>query len=365
MGTWSWYACDLRTGRAIAELPLTPAGTISRILCGTGSGTLRLPVTDPATPTDWWQATLPGRTLLVGDLDGDVAWAGIIWSRKLTDTPVVELACSTIESYLERRWIDYQLGPFVDTDQHQVVAALVQHANVSGINLQVDTSPPSGVRRARLEYERWADQRIFDQLDTLHQTAYGIEWTIDTTWDTEAPERHVLHTARVRTPHIGTVVAEPEWTFLYPGNVTSWELVENYGAGHSESGGYANVVVAGGHGNDADRIMSTPGIAQDTDALKFGWPLIEYRHTTDHTTVSGANAAARSMLAVLDRGTLTLAVTAHTDQIGFGSAWQLGDTCRVQLTGGSLPDTYTEIWRIVGWDIDPTNDQITPTLTPH
>jgi hypothetical protein len=56
-----WSACDLKIGCLLAELPLAASGTVSRVLCGAGNGAFRLPLTDPATPPEWWQASTPGR----------------------------------------------------------------------------------------------------------------------------------------------------------------------------------------------------------------------------------------------------------------------------------------------------------------
>jgi hypothetical protein len=83
---------------------------------------------------------------------------------------------------LSRRWVDWTIGPLEDVDQHQAARALLAHANTGGIDLQVDAEPLAGVRRATLVYQRWADQRIGDQLDTLHQLPYGIEWTSRPSW---------------------------------------------------------------------------------------------------------------------------------------------------------------------------------------
>jgi hypothetical protein len=98
--------------------------------------------------------------------------------------------------------------------------------------------------------------------------------------------------------------------------------VENHG-----DGAYANVVVAGGRGQDENRVMSDPGAAQDQQDLAYGAPLVEHRVLTDHATVAGANAAARQALAELRRGTTTLSLTANVGGLAFGAGWGLGDTC--------------------------------------
>lgn len=81
MSTWRWSACDLQTGRLLAELPLAASGAVSRVLCGTGNGTFRLPLTDPATPSSGGRPPRPDRTVIVGERAAFLRYAAVSRGR--------------------------------------------------------------------------------------------------------------------------------------------------------------------------------------------------------------------------------------------------------------------------------------------
>lgn len=364
MAEWTWYSCDLRTGRLLTTLPIQTQGTVQTVLSGQAASGLLLPVLDDRCPADWPEATIRGRTVLAAEVNDRIVWAGRLVRRRLTGEPTVELACKTIESYLGVRYIDTEaVGPFNDTDQSSIVRELIEHANVSGIGIVVD-APASGILRDA-EYHRYSDQKIFDELETLSDSVNGPEWVIETRWADDPNERRLEYVMRVGTPLLGAVTNDPEWVFRYgqAGNIVDFAIDQS-----ADDGEYANVVVAGGEGDGKDRIMSTSGIAQDADALAMGWPLAEVRSATQLKTQASVDDDARGQLEQLKDGTDTLSLTAKVDDLQLTSAmWGLGDTCKVVIELGtpSLPRGFEGLARIVGWSIDPAADTITPTTVPY
>lgn len=359
MSDWRYYACDLGTGRLRTQLPLTPSGAMTRELSGVGTGTFTLPLTDPSCPDDWDTSTIPQRTQIVAEMNGQIVWSGIIGARKRDQTDVVELNCSTVESYFGKRYIDYDVGPYSSTDQNYIMFMLVNHAmHTSGIALTFDELDlTTGVFRDRTEYARERDQRVLDMMDDLASVEGGPEWTLLTRWAADTEVRRVENVMKIETPHIGHVVDNPEWVFECPGNIVEWEVFEDFSDDH-----YANVVVAGGEGEGDDRIMSTNGIAQDTQALEYGQPLMEYRYATQLTTEEAANESALGQLERVKYGTVTAKIKVRSDNYPLHTGWALGDTCRLKLSGGGYPDGYDRLWRIVGWNVDPVSETIEPIL---
>lgn len=365
MGTWTWYSCDLRTGRLLTALPLDVDGPVQTVLSGQATSTLSLPVRDPRCPANWQEATIRGRAVLAAEVDGRIVWAGILRRRRRNASDRVSLACKSISAYLASRYIDTEtVGPFKDTDQSSIVSALVAHANVSGIGIVMD-APTSGIRRDA-QYHRYSDQKIFDELETLSESADGPEWVIEARWADDPSEHRLEYVMHVGTPLLGAVTDRPEWTFRYGkagGNIIDFEIEES-----ADDGDYANVVVAGGEGDGAERIMSTSGVAQDSGALAMGWPLVEFRSATQLKARAAVDADALGQLAMLKDGTDTISLTALVDGLEIQSAmWGLGDTCRVIIEPGtpSVPDGFDGLARIVGWSIDPSKDTITPTTVPY
>lgn len=364
MAEWTWYSCDLESGRLQSILPIETSGTVQMVLSGQSPATLRLPVTDPRCPSDWPLATIRGRAVMVAEVHGKIVWAGTIVRRRRTSAAVVDLACKTLESYLVGRYIDTEtVGPFDNVDQSTIVAELVAAANVSGIGLIVD-APVSGIRRDA-EYHRYEDLKIYDAINVLSESVDGPEWNIETRWADDPDEQRIEYVLHVGTPHLGAWNGPPEWTFRYgqAGNIVEFELEES-----ADEGDYANVVVSGGEGDGTDRIMSTSGVAQDQAALAMGWPLVEFRSATQLKGQGPVDDDARGQLAKLQDGTDTLSVTAKVDTIDLKSAmWGLGDQCRVIIEAGtpSVPGGFRGLARIVGWSINPQKDEITPTLVTY
>jgi hypothetical protein len=173
---------------------------------------------------------------------------------------------------------------------------------------------------------------------------------------------YVIH---VGDPYLGAHDGPAEWTFKFGrrGNVIDFNLEQS-----ADEGDYANVVVSGGEGDGAERLMSTSGIAQDSAALDFGWPLVEHRSATQLKTRAAVDADALGQLAHLKDGTDTISVTAKTDALDLTSSmFGLGDQCRIVIEPGtpSVPDGFDGLARITGWSIDPQNDEITPTLVTY
>lgn len=367
MAEWRWYACDLRTGILRSELPLNPSGAVVRAIGAVGTGEFDLPLTDPATPADWALSTLPGRSVIVGEVDRVIVWAGIVWTRTWSDSGTVSLGCSTLESYLERRYLDYTVGPYKQADHSDIMRGLFTHANhtsaIGADGILVD-APPTGRRSDRTEYTRAADMSVFDAVSNLSNTQHGPEWTIDVEWDPTSAVRRLRYIARVRYKYLGVRRENPEWVLNSPGNIVSWELVEDY-----SDGNFATAAVVTGQG-DGDAVQqSAPNAANDAQLHADGWPLMEIRRSVQINDTSAnkgkLNEIARGSLAAARNGTRTIQLTARTSQIAYGlGIFGLGDACRIRIERPGA-DEINDVWRVVGWSIDPTADTITPTLAPY
>jgi len=100
--TYRFY--DLMTMQYYGDLPLSAVKFGQRLnVAGTFSATLDL--TDPhIAMLDPLTATQPSRTLVIVDLNGGIAWGGILWTRQFDRSkPVLTLGGREAGSYWERR----------------------------------------------------------------------------------------------------------------------------------------------------------------------------------------------------------------------------------------------------------------------
>lgn len=353
--SFRWFSCDLKTGKRIAELPLTPTGTVSSIMCQDGAASFELPITDPACPDDWWLSIQPYRTCIVGDVGGVIVWAGWIKSIDTSseNNSTIDFVCSTMEGYLQERFVDGTLT-FSSPDQHKVIRDLVGHANSNGIGILLDAPDSGTFLDGTVRYDRFSDQQIYEMITTLSDAEGGPEWAITSAWSFTDPDVRVVHTLRARTPYLGSV--DPiAHHFDYPGPVRSWQL--------TQGGPYYNNVVAGGEGDGTGRVMSTPGIATDTNAIsKYGFAQFDGRISTQLTNVTAVNRIARGELAAKRFLTVVLSLTLDADAIDVTNLWAKGDTCTITIDAPNLKGQYSDVWRIIGWDVDSIENTITPHL---
>lgn len=354
--TDTWISFAARDGAMITEMPLLTieGDTIKQTIGRYETATARLPIAVDVAPADWKRATKKGAAVLVYvedsplDVRGIPRWGGLITRRRRNQTDQVDLDLITIEGYLDRRYTGVQT--FTATGQNSILATLFGivadgAGGQNGIPLRVvnlDGVPGTLRDKSYLDQD---DKTIYSALVDFMGIIGGPEWTIGLEW---VDNTHIGFVAYVGS-RIGSspiAGAGPAATFDLPGNVASFELVEDYGAG---SGATSVVAVSSGEGTL--RPQSTPMIANDPDR-----PTFEYRFTpsTSITDVSTLNGHASDELVVIQGGTSTLTLTADLhDAPKLGSDWNLGDDIQYAVDGtvpAFAPAGIAGIARAAGWE---------------
>jgi hypothetical protein len=343
----------------VEELPgLTPGGTLQSVLGTYTSASFTLPL--PDAPKDWEAATQPGRCMLVAVLGGTPVWAGIVLTRTGGTKPTLDLACVSLEGYLDRRYV----GDHTWTGQDEVsviLAGLVGDAQTEGIGFTLDC-PATGTLRDRT-YKDTDDKSVYSAARELMGVEDGPEWTVVLDW-TDATQTAVAKILRARK-RLGVVAPFdlPAARFDTLGTSSaSYTFGEDYSSGRG-----ANHVVAVSSGEGDVRPQSTP--ARDEALFAAGWPRWEYRFTpstsiTDQATLDGHAAAA---VAIMGRGAQMLQLTGRADTYPkLGVDWLAGDDIGFDLIGHRHPLGLSGIGRCIGWELDPKAGLITPTLyTPE
>lgn len=363
----TWLGCDLVTGSIVEELPdLVPSGQIEALLGAYTSARLTLPIPlggNGAAPKNWEAATIPGRSMIVALLAGQPIWAGIVLYRNGGTPGTVDLACTSIEGYLDRRYAGDHT--WTQQDEASVIASgLLADAGTEGIGLVVD-APATGTLRDRTYYDK-DDKSIYSALRELMSVDGGPEWTVLLGW-TDGTETAVSKTVLVRS-RIGYASSTPNAVFTTGtasavvssrgASNTAYTYTEDYTSGHG-----ANHVVATSSGEGDSRPQSTP--ARDEGLLGSGWPRWEYRFTpgTSISEQATLDAHATAALAVMSQGTRTLTITSRADRYPIlGTDWWIGDDIGYELTGHRHPNGLTGVGRAIGWQLDAKAGTIQPIL---
>ncbi|MBB6564398.1 hypothetical protein [Kribbella sandramycini] len=356
--TYTWYGCDLKTGKIVEEIPFEPGGSLQRILGAYSSLQGAFPVADAA--GDWKSATDPGRTMLVCVRDDDEMplWAGIVIGRSGGSDEYISLSLVTLEGYYDRRFVKDR----VETHRagQQIAVDLVFDAdNVEGIGMTFPTFFNSAPYHDRT-YSADSDQTVYSQLTELMGVEDGPEWTIDVIWSdatkTAFTKRFLVDLSIGNNFDTGDKSVNA--IFDYPGCIRSYELKEDYSSSKS-----ATHVEIFGDGEGETRPSGTPGRAEALIAA--GWPRYEYRRTISGATqASTLTAHAKELVAWMGSGAQIYTVEANAATAPkLGADWMLGAYVGVQIAESPRhPDGVDILARAIGWELDTVNGTVTPLL---
>lgn len=367
---YRYWACDLRTGAKIAELPLKPGGDLPDRIGDVAAASFTCDVGAVwRDGGDFRGTTTPGRTVIAvereyaGDNVTDILWAGIITGRQGGTLSVANMAV-----YLNRRNPaanrTYRDDTSGDTDS-KIITDLLADAAPEGIGFVVDVNCPT----PRTFQVTVKDNRpILAYLKDLADMDGGPEWTVATRWtDTNRTRIQHVFTARTRLGWAGP----PNATFDYPGCIASMEPDDDFSEGHG--GNHISAINSTGARSDP---------ARDTQAItQQGWPRWEENvATSGDLTATGLAGVAKSNVQKRARGQTTVALA--VDMAAgpqYGRDWILGDNIRWFVAGPEnpdaprtdpagqppsydFPDGHNETIRVIGVAINPVSNRITPVI---
>lgn len=361
MNMLRWVGVDMLTGNIVADLPdIEIAGTLPTTIGQPEQATVTLHLTDATNP-DWLEATQPGGSVLIaytGDVTAPtIAWGGIVQQRVRDTSPVVQLALTTPESYLDACYVgDYTA---TNANQDSILATLMAFASGAGQwPITLNHLPNASTQTQSVAYTSSSQTTILSALQALSALQGGPEWTMGWSWNT---------TAGTITPVLsyGARIGQPVLAGSQP-NVTleSTDLMASAFSEDYSSGQGANQVICYGSAS-ASASSSVVPTATATATNTKGRPLWAYAFqpnstVSDSTTL--ANYAIAALTAIQD-GTHPLSMTIPLGIPGkqLGLDWGLGDDIGWNLTGPAFPTPITGVARCVGYQVDQAT--ITPVLT--
>jgi hypothetical protein len=356
----TWLACDVVTGRKIAELPDISA-MVERVLAAYTSTdvVVPLPLAGPGAlpPALVDTATAPVTTMVVLVVNDVPSWAGWVRDRVGGTGADLHLPCVTLEGYLRARrvrdhaWVGQDLGSVIGAGLAGDAGDLPGVG--AGIGLVVD-APPTGILRDRT-YLASDRQTVYDALREL--AGVGLEWTIDLDW-ADSRQQVVNKILRMRT-RIGVAAVVPRAKFATEsGAEVTYRLSED-----NSDGRHANYVVAYAPGEGEDQPASTPAI--DQDALDAGAPVVElhWQPSSSITEVGTLDAHAVRRLAEVRHGSRLWKLSARWDRYPrLNVDWAVGDDIGWDVVGHRHPAGVTGVGRAVGWVLDTATGLVSPRL---
>lgn len=340
---------NMATNEIIAELPLQSVSMDRQLNdYGVFRGTTYLDQTDVSNQ-DIIEATLPGRTFVVCELDNVPVWDGIVWTRTYdSQGKDLNLTARTYEGYFEKNLIATSFGRTA-TEQRQIVADLINNLQADP-NRNLGLVVPSGFDTTVLRDLSVLSTDFKNYLEVISGITDGVDgfdWTIDTQHDPVTGE--YLRTVRFGYPTLGALDSG-NLTFDYPGQVT------NYWQTDGMTNAATDFFLLGA-GEGSDMLV---GAAEQTDMLTGGHKrydaVVSRKDITDQASLN-------SMATQLGKQrrppytTIKFNTKGDLDPV-FGS-YGLGDNCSISIVDPRHPDGFTRIARVIAWVFRPASDDST------
>jgi hypothetical protein len=356
--TYRYLFADLLTNDLLGELPLTGVSFNQQLnQAGTLQGHLLLSGVDSA-GLNVDASTIPARCAIYVDRDGTLVWGGVIWGRDYNSTSQkLIITAREFESYFERRRITAD-AVFTNVDQLTVAQSIfntAQSATNGNIGVIVPTNT-SGILISRTYYG-YEYKQVYGAVQDLSRALDGFDFNIRVSYSSGVPTKTlVLGYPRIGTAYSVTSITAPVFS-LPAGNIVEYSYPEDGSIA-------ANTIYGLGAGSNEGKLISTQS---DATLLTAGWPLLEdqanYSDITNATLLGEITQGVLEGLS-LPPTTIKVAVPAYQDPV-FGT-YSIGDDARLIITDNRFPNTLDEVYRIVGLNVQPGEDnpeRVTITLT--
>jgi len=368
--SYRYLFADLVTNQVLAELPLTgvsfgqqlnAAGTMTAHLLISGVNTAGLNVLN---------ATIPGRTAVYIDRNGQLVWGGVLWQREYTSNDqVIKLTAREFLSYFERRRITTGSGTaygalaYTGIDQLQIAQALISNASSApsgniGLlyNQDPGSSSVSGITLSRVYYN-YEVKTVFNAISDLSKQVNGFDFEISVYYDGGGNPAKSFNTYYPRSGDTYNSTDPNAFVFELGGNIAEYDYLE-------DGSKAINQIYALGAGSNEGKLIS---IYADSTKLAAGWALLEdqanYSDITDPTVLSGL---ATGQVTAVSYPPITLKIVAPPYVNPTYGSYEIGDEVRVRITDPFFPNGYDAIFRIIGLTVVPGEDgpeRITLTVT--
>jgi hypothetical protein len=360
---YRYLFADLRTNAILAELPITGVNFTQQLnTAGTFTGHLLLSGVNAA-GLNVANGTIPGRTAVYVDRNGQLVWGGVLWGREYNSTTqTLTFNAREFLSYFERRRITTTTA-YTNTDQLAIAQALVENAQgVTGGNIGLlynqdsGSSNTSGVLVSRTYYG-YEYKTVLAAIQDLATQTNGFDFEISTYYDGDGNPAKSFNTYYPKNGKMYSSTSTTAPVFQFPGNMVEYIYPEDGSIA-------ANTIYALGAGSNEGKLIQT---ATDSTKIASGWPLLEdqanYSDITDATLLAGL---ASSQITAVSYPPTTLKVVAPPSQSPTYGTYEVSDEVRVIINDNRFPSGLDATYRIVALSVTPGEngpERVTLTLT--
>jgi hypothetical protein len=292
-------------------------------------------------------ATIPGRTSVTVERNGNAIWTGIIWSRTYqSQSKSMQLFAQSFENYPQYQVIETDFSR-TDMDQRNVFRDLWTHMQaVNGRNLNILVPPAFSPNVIEKDIDILAsDYRFyFEVMKSLADGADGFDWYIGVSKQGNLYIKSLL----IGYPTLG-VPATPFMTvFEYPGCITNYYNTESM----AEAG---TNIFAIGSGEGSTMLNSN---LEQTTMISQGWPRFDkVVSMKDIDDINLFNDLAQQEFINRRPPMEVTKITTKADKKPEFGSWSLGDTVKLVIKDPRFPGSLQKNVRIVKWELHPQQSE--------
>jgi hypothetical protein len=342
MPSYRYYTADLLSGDILGDLDFYGVYATKQInRAGNFTASMKL-TGNPVHDEHRLACSMPGRTGVFMERNGELIWGGVLWSRMWsTQGKTLQFSARTFESVFERFVLETH---FI---QQKVAQELVLENLLNQIQAQencdlgitIDSLPTTNRDRTVLipDYEFHFAQDALQQLIDVDE---GLEISIDVLPGAiqDRPEKVM----RVGYPQLGEPNAE--LFFEFPGSITDYWVPES-----ATEGGVKFATLGYGSGN---KVARATAVVQDL--LDAGWPawwIVKQYPTIADVGILQDKVMQESVVSRVPKATPTFDL--HPDNATFTGWNNLGDEFTVNIEDFRYPNGFQINSRMIGWELTP------------
>ena len=329
-----------------------------------------------------FNGTLPGKTALYVEYNGQLIWSGIIWQREWdSNTQMLKISGQEMLSYFKRRRIVDNIT-YTNTDPavmaNYLLTNYAQGKTHGNIGLQPSsTTTGLSVSRSYFNFElKEIYQAVKDLSDGLDSTSSNpfFDFMIRPSYDSN---NRIINTLVLGNPYFNFNVSGVT-AFNFPGNIVEYTFSENgstatnmlYGLGY---GANTNKVMAKA-ADDSTAYFSTYGIYGSISSMGNAALLEDSANFIDIADIGLLESTTLGQLNAVSAPptTIQLVIAPYTDP--YLGTFYVGDFVKLIINDDMFPNGFTAtppgtfniFWRIVAISVAPGENgpsRVTVTLS--
>lgn len=343
MADYRYIFGSLRTEQVVEEIPLYGVYMDMQLnYGGQFQGTFQLDMTGKSN-TELLAASIPGKTWVAVERNGQPVWHGFIWSRVYSaQSKSVQLFGLSFEQYARKRLLTNNYD-FNTVEQRNIFRQFwldIQSVTGGNLNINVPSSFPTVHSKS---YDslgtdfRYANEAISEIADADD----GFDWYIQITKDGTNYRKDIV----VGYPTIGTGAGPGMVVFEYPGNITQYYYTEPMA-----DAGTDIYVIGAGEGSE----MKVGYFQQTAMKTSQGWPRWDVDISRKDISVQSNLDSYASQMGVIRKPPMSvIKLTLKGDVTPEFGSYNLGDLCKIIITDPRFPNTANFSKRLVKWELNP------------